>query len=222
MYHISFLFSNKLHKHLCVNCYYSKFATSDNSRTMMKITSDLTNKKTISESVIKKMSLSQFSLIIYIKFIITNELSSDYRFWDWHYVTVKTKLLFDFTKTTQSICLNTDCIITFINRQFLIEQVSQIMTHYMMLLIFVWEFRTTIHNSNWYIKIDIYLTNIDDCITVITHKTHIVNNLWVKMLIEIDVLVTKNIIINLLQKVVVIDSCVNIKISLTITTKSIS
>lgn len=124
--------------------------------------------------------------------------------------------------TKQSIYLNTDCIMILIDKQFLMKQTSHTVTHYMLLSILVWELNVIIHNSNQYTKINIYLTDIDSHTAVIICKIHIVNDLQAKMFMNIDVLVIKNIIMNLSQKLTVISSCTDIKISFIIITKSIN
>lgn len=163
IYHTSFLFSNKLHKHLCISCHYSKMKTALNKNVLcVLITSTIINQL---NSITTLTSAS-----IYVKSNVTNQFSSDdYSFWDWCYVTVNAQLSFNAVK--QSICLNTECIMTFIDRQFLVNQAFYTATHCMTLFISVWELRTTIHNSYQYITVDIYLTDTDSCITVIIHKT---------------------------------------------------
>lgn len=111
---------------------------------------------------------------------------------------------------------------TLIDRQFLMKQTSHMITHCMLLSISVQRLNSTIHNSDHYITVNIYLTNTDEYTVIITCKIHIVNNLHAKMLIDIDILVTEDIIMNLFHKVVIIESCNNIKVLLTITTKSIN
>ena len=58
--------------------------------------------------------------------------------------------------------------------------------------------------------------------TIITPKIHIIEDLKIKMLIDMNILMFKNIIMNLSKKLIIINSYQNIKISLMITTKSIS
>ena len=57
---------------------------------------------------------------------------------------------------------------------------------------------------------------------MITQEIHIVNDFQMKMLVDIDVLVTEDIIMNLSQKITVIDSCADIEVSFTIITKFIN
>ena len=50
---------------------------------------------------------------------------------------------------------------------------------------------------------------------------HIVNNLKIKILIDIDILILKNISIMLLSRKAIVSSCDNIKLSLTVITQLI-
>ena len=91
-----------------------------------------------------------------------------------------------------------------------------------MLSISVQELNFTIHNSDEYIKVNIYLSKTNSHTAVILWEIYIVNDLCAKMLVNINILVFKDIIMNLFRKIAVVDSCVNIKLLLTIMIKFIS
>lgn len=100
------------------------------------------------------------------------------------------------------------------------EQAPHTVTHRMSSPIPVRGLGATIHNSDQYAKVDIYLTGVDGRTAVITREAHIVNDLRAKMLVGIDVLATEGITMDLPRKIAVISSYANIKVPLTITTKS--
>ena len=106
----------------------------------------------------------------------------------------------------------------FIDRQFFKEQIYAT-THCIISSILIWELDVTIHNFDEYAKIDIYLSEKDDCTVIILQKIHIVKNFKIKMLVSMNILTSKNIIMNLLKKMTVIVSYNNIKVLFTITTK---
>ena len=83
----------------------------------------------------------------------------------------------------------------------------------------VQELNVIIHQFSQYIKINIYLSETN-CTVIIIWKIHIVKNLKTKMFIEMNILVSEDIIMNLSYKIAVIGSCQNIEISLTIIIKS--
>ena len=186
-----FTSKNKLHKYLCSDCDYSKV--------MMKTTSSLT------------------TLFIYIKSTAMNQLNSDgYEFQNWHYITVEVQLFS--ADTNQSTCLDIRCTMTLIDWNFLMKQTSHIVIHCMSSPILVQELSTTIHQSSQYIKISIYLSG-KDCTAIIEWEIHIIKNLKIKMLLNMNILTPEDITMNLFRKVIIIGSCSNVEISLKITTK---
>ena len=108
---------------------------------------------------------------------------------------------------------------TLIDRQFLREQVSDMIIHCMLLFISVQELEVIIHQSAQYAKMNIYLSERSDCTAVVSQEIHIVKNLKAKLLISMNILVSEDIIMNLLRKFTIIGSCDNIEILLTIITK---
>ena len=86
----------------------------------------------------------------------------------------------------------------------------------------VQELGSIVHSSDKYIKVDIYLPEIDGHTVIMTQEIHIINDLHAKMLVDIDILVTEDITMNLPKQTAIIGSCANIKVFLTIMIKSIS
>ena len=213
--HQFFQFNNKLHKYLWSDCHYYLMKTTLN---LSKITNQLMI-KTLSVSV--QQTLTLLNLFIYVKFIITNQFNSDeYRFQDWHYITAEARL--SSTIINQSICLDTECIMTLIDRTFLIKQTSYIKTHHISSFISIWKLKFIVHSSDKYIKMNIYLSEINDHTVIMTQEIHIVNDFCAKMLVSIDILVIKDIIMNLFKQTAIIDSCANIKVFFIIIIKFIS
>ena len=109
----------------------------------MKTTSALLS--TMFRSTLSKSSVTESAINTLIKFTATNQFSSDsYEFWEWYYTTADVQL--SFTAKNQSICLNTDCIMTLIDWEFLKKQTSHTMISYMSSLISVQEWKATVHN----------------------------------------------------------------------------
>jgi len=126
-----------------------------------------------------------------------------------------------FTTKEKSICLNIDCIMNLINRSFLKEQILDILIKWILLFIVIWELRTEIHHYNKYIILIIYMPDNNDWLTVIIKEMHIVNNLKIKILIDIDILILKNISIMLLSRKAIVSNYDNIELSLTVITQLI-
>ena len=89
----------------------------------------------------------------------------------------------------------------------------------MISFILVWDLDVIIYIFKQYIKMNIYFSEKDDWIAIILQKIHIVDDFCVKILIDMNILITEKIIMNLSQKLIIISSCKNIKISLIIIIK---
>jgi len=84
------------------------------------------------------------------------------------------------------------------------------------------ELRTETHHCDKYIILIIYLPDNNNQLAVIIKEMHIINNLKVKMLVDIDILVLENISIMLLSRKAIVSSCDNIELSLTVITQLIN
>jgi len=202
--HKIFLFNNKLHKHVHNRCNDRKLIKQKLNKTIQKL---------------KLIKLSESTLIRFIA-SSSSYVSISYDFQNWRYITVLAKLIF--TAKEELICLNIDCIISLIDRSFLKKQILDILIKWISLLIVIWELRTEIHHCNKYIILIIYLPDNNDWLAVIIKEMYIVNNLKIKMLININILVLKNISIMLLSRKAIVSSCDNIELSLTVITWSIN
>ncbi len=109
-----------------------------------------------------------------------------------------------------------------INRSFLKKQVSDILIKWTSLLIVIWELRTEIHHCDKYIILIIYLPDNNNQLVIIIKEMHIVNNLKVKILIDINILVLENISIMLSSRKAIVNSCDDIELSLTVITQLIN
>jgi len=109
-----------------------------------------------------------------------------------------------------------------IDRSFLKKQILNILIKWISLLIMIWELRTEIHHYDEYIILIIYLLNNNDQLTVIIKEMHIINNLKIKMLVDINILVLENIFIMLLNRKAIVNSCDDIELLLTVITQSIN
>ena len=106
-----------------------------------------------------------------------------------------------------------------IDRQFLKKQAFCMKIHQMISSISVQDLDIIVHIFKQYAKMNIYFSEKDDWITIILWEIHIVNDLCAKMLIDMNILATEKIIMNLSWRLTVISSCKNVKISLIITIK---
>ena len=68
------------------------------------------------------------------------------------------------------------------------------------------------HNASEYVKLQMYLFNKNN-IAKIKKKFHIVDNLTVKALVDINIIKSEGIILDIKKNVIIIDLCKNIQIS---------
>ncbi len=78
------------------------------------------------------------------------------------------------------------------------------------------ELRTKTYYCNKYIILINYLFDNNDWLTIIIKEMHIINNLKIKILININILVLKNTFIMLLSRKAIINSYNDIELSLTV------
>lgn len=191
----SFIFNNHFHWHLQKKCIkYIKIY-------IIKLKDKSSDKSSL------------FSFYIRLS-VINQKTNKDYRFHKWHYVTTDIKL--SNNVFNESICLNTECIITLIDRNFLKSQTLIIKIECLSFSINVQKLESNTHQFSEYINLIIYLLDMNRHITVIEWETYIVKNLKTKMLIDIDILTLKFIIMNMFKQIAIINSCNDIQVSFTV------
>ena len=104
------------------------------------------------------------------------------------------------------------------NRDFVLSALPNLHIQQMTSSLKIRDIGASTHESKEYIDIPIYLSSKrnSDKMTCIKRKMHIVENLKTKMLIEIDILESEGITLNVSKRVTKIDSCENMKIELKI------
>lgn len=155
-------------------------------------------------------------LSVYIQLSATDTFTNEYGFWEWRYATAQAQLTHD--GDNNLICLDTGCIMTLVNQQFLREQALNTVIWQMPSSITVCELGLNTHESDEYAIIDLYLSSKNEHIAIISHKAHLVDNLRAQMLVEIDILASEAVSMNLHRQVAVISSCDNVEVPLTVTT----
>ena len=109
-----------------------------------------------------------------------------------------------------------------VDQQFLKNKILNITIQQMLSLITVQELSSNTHESSKFAVIDLYLSDKNRKIVIIFCEIYLVKNLKAHMLIRIDILTSEEISLDLLRKKMIIESCDNTEISLTITTQSIN
>lgn len=178
--HESFYFNNKLHKHVrqCRVDFVNNFHV-------------LIDDCSIIESkVIKKSNV-------------------DYSFRSWRYARLHVNL--SQNKFTDEFCLNNDTIMSIADRKYVLNQLSDIQICRTDESVRVRDIDTTWHDISKYVMLNFFvfeLINID--VSTKAHfrrEIHLVNDLTAKILIDVNIIVSKEMIIDVDKQTVAIDNC---------------
>ena len=141
---------------------------------------------------------------------VTNVTTKKYAFRKHRFVTIL--IMFILTKQDYELCFEMKYIINFIDRKFLLEVFSSIIIKKISILIIVKDINVNIHNVSEYIKLQMYLFNKNDIIKI-KKEFHIIDDLVIKVLIDIDIMKLEDMILDIKKNVMIIDSYKNIQIS---------
>ena len=173
--------NNLLHKHL-TGC---KVKKGQNRRSLMKSESAKTDQTSVFDTVIITLTSKEGK---------NDELS----FRSWHYCTVN--ISFTVLRIVTSVCIDTDCTMTLINRSFIWEHLPWVQFKKLMYVILIYRIRSSCYFCSEWVKVNFFLTEemTSEPVTVkFSHEVHIVENLKVKLLISMNILATEEVIINL-------------------------
>ena len=145
------------------------------------------------------------SKVVYLNII--NIMTEEYVFRNHRFVTIL--MMFILIKQSYELCFDTEYIINLINRKFLFEIFSNIVIKKMSTLITIKDIDVNMHNINEYTKLQIYLFDKNDIIKI-EKEFYIVDDLAIKALIDIDIIKSKNMILDIKKNVIIIDSYKNI------------
>lgn len=205
--HTFFLSNNKLHNHL-------KLSSCLNDSTTNSITPDLKPCKPYDET--KSNTTGHKAQVV--KSVAEGLKGDGYGFRGWHYATTKVK--FTLSGPLHTICLDTGCSMSLIDRSFLTKEIPGAMIRRMASPISVRGIGSMNHNSNEYVVLDIYMPGMDERTAHIRREVHIVEELPAKMLVGSDIITPEAIIIDMSKKIAIIGSCKGIPVALSVTTRS--
>ena len=121
--------------------------------------------------------------------------------------------MFFLAKQNHKLYFNINYIINLINRKFLFEIYLEIKVKRILSLIIIKSLNINIYNINQYINQVIYLLNKNNIkIILIERKFYIINNLIIKIFIDIDILKPEKMIFNIIRDVIIITSYKNLEI----------
>jgi hypothetical protein len=148
-------------------------------------------------------------------------MQKDYDLWFYQYVIAW--MMIDLNKSVVEEIADTDCVMSLIEINYLITIVSKTVILKMPTLINVRSIENALHQSFSYVMLDLYLNemcNDKKAWAHIRRESHIVNDLKCRLLMSLNIMTFKEMIINLVDKSLIISICENIAISIKINSKS--
>ena len=142
-------------------------------------------------------------------------------FRQWHYVTASAKL--SPTADLASICLDSGCTITLVDRAFLFKHYPNAQILRIVLPLTVRGIGNERHRTSEYINLDIYFPGKlghNKATAHVTREAHIIKGLKANVLAGVNLLAAEAFVINLAKKTAIISSCKGIAIDLAVTPRS--
>ena len=197
---INFKFRNKLFKHF-KQCRFKLIAVHN-------------------VSMINKPQFKKSRLMIFKINLNNSNEKPKYVFRSWQYIVIQTQLK-DSIKL--NICVNFDNSIFMIDRSFLRNILLNHLIQRMIIIISIQKINKNVIKSDEFIIIKITFEEVNNkehsIKNVITAKLHVINDFNVNLLIKNDVLISKNMIVDLSRRKLVINNCENLKISIKVKTR---
>ena len=146
------------------------------------------------------------------QFVIVSTTSFDknneYNFRNWKYITIK--IIVVFQKTIKNLYLNIECTMSFINKKWFHVLNFNVIVRQIIDFIKIRDIDNREYFNFDYINLNFYLKNkFKKKISIIYIKKnmYIINNLKIKILIDIDIIYSKKITTNLQTRKLIIDNC---------------
>ena len=177
----------------------------------------------ISQKILKITSINIIMLTIIIDFTNKAKNYRDFVFKSHRYATIKKSLIIK--SAEQKLCMNSETFMFLMNRAFLTKQLFHIMKHKITFNIKIKNIKLAIYDSSKYVILDLYMSEKCQKNSVTVHfkaKFHIINKIKINMLINMNVMKSKRINLNFENKIMIIFTCRNIKMSINFHRKKIS
>jgi hypothetical protein len=156
-----------------------------------------------------------------VKFTVKDVAKKNYEFRSYQYVIVWMKISL-FKSATEDVA-DIECAMSLIDIKYLFTIVSETKVITMLVSINVQDIENVIHQFNAYVMLNLYLNEIfKDRKTKdhIRREFHIVNDLKCRILMKLNIMTSKKMIINLVDKSLIIFTCENLIVSIRINSKS--
>ena len=139
-------------------------------------------------------------------------------FRQWHYITASAKL--SPTADLASICLNSGCTMTLVNRAFLLKHCPNAQILRIVSPLTVRGIGNERHRTSEYINLNIYFPDKlghNKATVHVTREAYIIEGLKANMLAGVNLLAAEAFVMDLVKKTAIIGSCKGIAIDLAVT-----
>ena len=119
--------------------------------------------------------------------------------------------------------MNSRCSIIIDDKQFILFKISNAKIHIMSILLSIKEVDNKIIQSIEYVVVSVYFKdkyNNKSIIVEVIMKIHLIDDLKVKLLIDVNIINSEDIILNFLKNRLIIESCQNFEIIIKSKTRS--
>ena len=204
-----FSFNNILHNHFRVDCHSSKiknveiyfvndfnfnFSTVDNLF-IIDVTKDFDTTSSTNSTIIR------FTIDFF------TDVDIDYDFKNWNYVKTKTFLLSNVSST--NVCLDSDAKVSLIDRIFLKLQTFDLAIRIMTSSFKMRNLDIRRHETWKYAIVDVHLFELKNdkkIIFIFRRKLHLIDDLKINMLIDNDIMKSKQIVSNIVKKSIFVNT----------------
>ena len=141
------------------------------------------------------------------KWLLSAQIKEETVFQKFHYTTCK--IFLKFSSLFEFVCLNSECIMTIDNHNWIKKHWSELKILHMKNSITVWDIESTRYSTDKYVILNFYISDlVNDQIEVIKiiMKIHFVCNLKAKLFIDVDILNLKKMNISFSQQILIINN----------------
>ena len=205
-----FLFKNALYRHLRADHYNKKDINVSIAESLIPMSephSSSTDPTCESPEDSAMKGADDSSKIVYS--ISTDRPITGYAFRGFHYVTAM--IQFFLLGILYDLCFDTRCIMSLIDRAFLREVYPDAEIKRMSTLMTVKGIGSRKHNASEYVKLKMYLSDKNGT-AVIERELHIVDDLTVRALIDIDIMKPERIVVDLGNDFMKVGACQDIEV----------
>ena len=215
VYHI-----DTFHMHMIINaysCHLYKTAFKLNNKLHCYVHTIHSKIKRIKLTVLSPKSELKLAVVTSFSSLSVNVVESDTfntvgenecEFQNWHYMMIFFQ--FSVKGSTKSACLNTECTMFLVDRQFLCQCLSNLFIQWSVAKIIVQDIDNKTYECQKYVHLNLYLSGVLAETMSLMHiiwNIYLINNLQTNLLIEMNIIDSEQININISSQRTIIEEC---------------